>query len=77
MDLGRKIRALRDAKGYSLRAFANKCSMSPSFLSDIELNKSNPSLEMLSIISRELEVSSGDLLDDSNPRETSESSHSA
>lgn len=68
VQLGEKIRSKRKERGYSsLRRFAQVCSMSPSFLSDIELGKSKPSIDTLAIIASNLDVPASDLLDDENP----------
>jgi len=68
VQLGEKIRSKRKERGYSsLRRFAQACSMSPSFLSDIELGKSKPSIDTLAIIAANLDVPASDLLDDGNP----------
>ena len=62
VKVGEIIRRKRTDAGYSLRRFAQKCPMSPTFLSDIELGKSTPSLAMLELIACNLGISAGELL---------------
>lgn len=64
--LGAKIRSERERKGFSLRAFAKECHISPSFLSDVELGKADPSLETLRVICERLDTSLAELLNE-NP----------
>jgi len=45
--LGQAIRAAREARGLSLRELARRVSVSPSFVSQIELGKANPSVGTL------------------------------
>jgi transcriptional regulator with XRE-family HTH domain len=42
-QLGHAIRTLREAKGLSIEALANKADMHPTYLSGIERGKNNPS----------------------------------
>ena len=43
-QLGERIRALRDERGWSLEALAEASGVSRSMLSEIERNKANPTL---------------------------------
>jgi transcriptional regulator with XRE-family HTH domain len=52
MDLGKKVRNLRSTSGLSLREFAEKASMSKTFLSDIEHGRGTPSIAMVENIAR-------------------------
>lgn len=45
MKIGKNIRLLRKTANVTLRSFAGKIGISPSFLSDIEREKSNPSID--------------------------------
>lgn len=55
--LGDNIRAFRKEKGLSLNKLAKLVGMSPSYLSDLENNKSiNPSMEKLNKLAEVLEV---------------------
>ncbi len=47
VELGQSIRALREQRGLSLRELARRVSVSPSFVSQIELGKANPSVGTL------------------------------
>lgn len=46
-DLGKRLRALRTARGWSLREAASRAGMSHSFIHDIESGRTPPSLETL------------------------------
>ncbi|EDS78059.1 HTH-type transcriptional regulator SinR [Clostridium botulinum C str. Eklund] len=55
--LGDNIKAFRKEKGMSLNKLAKSAGMSPSYLSDLENNKSvNPSMEKLNKLAEILEV---------------------
>lgn len=55
--LGDNIKAFRKEKGFSLNKLAKLAGMSPSYLSDLENNKSiNPSMEKLNKLAELLEV---------------------
>ena len=47
VQLGQSIRDLREQRGLSLRELARRVSVSPSFVSQIELGKANPSVGTL------------------------------
>jgi transcriptional regulator with XRE-family HTH domain len=47
MDLGKKIKDLRESRGYSIREFAKLCDLSPSLVSQVERNVSSPSISSL------------------------------
>ena len=64
--LGARVRNERERKGFSLRAFAKECHISPSFLSDVELGKADPSLETLRVICEQLGTPLAELLNE-NP----------
>ena len=52
VELGRSIRAVRERRGLSLRELARRVDVSPSFISQVELGKANPSVGTLySIVS--------------------------
>lgn len=63
--IGDKIRKLRKEKSLTLKSFGERINMSPSFLSDIENNRTQPSLSRLQDIAKELDVSICELLDES------------
>lgn len=60
-EMGRYLREAREARGLSLRALAERLSISPSALSQIETGKSAPSVKTLWAIVRTLDVSVDDL----------------
>ncbi len=55
--LGTRLKAAREVKGLSLRALASKVGVSPSLLSQIENSKTNPSVDTLYALVRQLEIS--------------------
>ncbi len=56
-SLGEKIESLRKEKGYSLRELGKICNLSHSYISDIEKGRTNPSLETLVILAKNLNTS--------------------
>lgn len=64
--LGNKIKKLRLQKKLSLRELSEKIDISISFLSDIENNRSRPSLERLIDLSKGLETSVAYLVGEEN-----------
>lgn len=60
--LGRKIRQMREAKGYSQIALAEKAMIAQSTLSYIEAGKKSPTFETLRAIGEGLGVSVAELL---------------
>jgi transcriptional regulator with XRE-family HTH domain len=68
--LGEKIRQFRVSKGLTQSDFASQLRISQNHLSQIEHEKRKPSLDLLVIISKALECSISDLIqDDANPPE--------
>ncbi|MFC7360752.1 helix-turn-helix domain-containing protein [Nocardioides astragali] len=62
VELGRSIRAAREKRGLSLRELARRVNVSPSFVSQIELGKANPSVGTLYSILSELGTTLDDLI---------------
>jgi len=62
MQLGERLREARQRKGWSLRALGEKTGFSASFLSQVELGQSSPSLGSLEKIATALELSLGALI---------------
>jgi transcriptional regulator with XRE-family HTH domain len=62
MNLGERIKKLQKINNYSLRELASKVGISHTFLSDIENNRSNPSLKRLQDIAAGLNVNVSFLL---------------
>ena len=52
MDVGNRIRQLREAKHYTVNGLANRAGVSQSYLRDLELNNKNPTVETLSFFYR-------------------------
>lgn len=55
-SLGDRIKELRLGQGVSLRKFAEKIEITPSFMSDIELGRRYPSDDVLKTIAKHLNV---------------------
>jgi transcriptional regulator with XRE-family HTH domain len=66
MTLGAYIRSTRKTKGLSLRELARRIKIAPTFLSDIERDRDNPSEKVLEKIAGALELDA-DYLKDLNP----------
>lgn len=62
MKLGQKIRLTREGKGISLRKLAKEIGVSPSFISQVEQSKAQPSIISLRKISEVLGVNSSYLM---------------
>lgn len=57
MDVGKRIVELREKKNISTNKLANLAGISQSYLRDVEMNKKNPTVEMLSYICFALDIS--------------------
>lgn len=62
-DIGQKIKQLRSAKNLTLDQLASLSGVSKSMLSQIERNKTNPTVATLWSLTRALDVEIGELLD--------------
>lgn len=60
--LGKRIRELREKKGYSQEAFADACELNRVHMSDIERGEVNLTLATLSKIAQRLETTGAALL---------------
>lgn len=68
MDVGKRIVELREKKNISTNKLANLAGISQSYLRDLEMNKKNPTVEMLSYICFALDISLRDFFAESgNP----------
>lgn len=76
MDVGKRITLLREKKNISTNKLANLAGISQSYLRDIEANKKNPTIEILSYICEALEISLSDFFSES-PQEISPFLYSA
>jgi transcriptional regulator with XRE-family HTH domain len=61
MTLGEKLKSTRTARALSPEDLAKKTNLTQSFLSQIEKNKTSPSISSLIRIAAALEVGMGDL----------------
>ncbi len=66
VQLGQAIRAAREQRGLSLRELARRVNVSPSFVSQIELGKANPSVGTLYSLVSVLGTTLDDLMGDSS-----------
>ncbi|MGG0509099.1 helix-turn-helix domain-containing protein [Priestia megaterium] len=57
IDIGRKVKKYREAKGLSNRMLANLADITPSMLSQIERGLANPSIQTLKTLAYNLDVS--------------------
>ena len=61
--LGRNVRRLREARGWSQEAFADEVGIHRTYVSDIERGVRNPTIMIVEKLALPLEVSPGSLLD--------------
>lgn len=61
LNLGRKVRELRESRGLSLKALAEKAEVSESFVSQVERGVANPSVASLRRLAGALDASVGAL----------------
>ena len=61
--LGKNLRRLRDAKGWSQEAFAHEAGIHRTYVSDIERGARNPTIVILEKLAKPLGVPPADLLD--------------
>ena len=66
MDVGLRIKELRELKGYSVNKLANMAGVSQSYLRDIELGNKNPTISFLSLLCDQLGISIKDFFNDSS-----------
>ena len=57
MDVGKRITALRTAKGWTTNHLANRCGISQSFLRAVELGEKGISVENLGLLCTALDIS--------------------
>ncbi len=57
MEVGKRIRELREQKNYTLNKLANHAGVSQSYLRDVELENKNPTIAFLSLICQSLGIS--------------------
>ena len=67
--VGGRLRAERERRGISLRELARRVGVSPSLVSQIELDRVNPSVSTLYALVTELGMTMSDVFGDSRPGE--------
>ena len=60
--LGRNVRRLREAKGWSQEEYADRAGIHRTYVSDIERGRRNPTISVVEKLAGPLEVRAGDLL---------------
>ena len=63
MNVGKRIKDLREKKGFTVNKLANLAGISQSYLRDVELGNKNPTVETLSYFCDALGVSLKDFFD--------------
>ena len=66
MDIGKRIKSLREAKGLTVNRLANMSGISQSFLRDVELGNKNPTVETLSYFCEALNISLTDFFNEAD-----------
>lgn len=66
-DIGKRIKELREYRGYSQESFANVCGLNRTYISGIESGKRNVSIENIEKIAKGLEVDIAELFKFSEP----------
>lgn len=64
MQVGQRIRELREQKNYTLNKLANHAGVSQSYLRDVELENKNPTIAFLSLICQSLDISLRDFFNE-------------
>lgn len=64
MEIGVRLKTLRETKGYAINKLANMAGVSQSYLRDVELGNKNPTVLFLSLICEQLEISLSDFFSD-------------
>lgn len=61
--LGRNVRELREARGWSQEDYADRAGIHRTYVSDIERGRRNPTITVVEKLAAPLGVSAGELLD--------------
>jgi transcriptional regulator with XRE-family HTH domain len=61
--LGRNVRQLREAKGWSQEDYADRAGIHRTYVSDIERGRRNPTITVVEKLAQPLGVATGSLLD--------------
>ena len=62
--LGRNLRRLREARGWSQEAFAHEANLHRTYVSDIERGARNPTIVVVEKLAQAIGISASELLDD-------------
>ena len=62
--LGRNLRRLREARGWSQEAFAHEANLHRTYVSDIERGARNPTIVVVEKLAQAIGVSASELLDE-------------
>ena len=65
MDIGNRLKELREAKGLNVNKLSNLAGLSQSFVREIELNTKQPTVESLEYLCDALGITVKDFFDDS------------
>lgn len=65
MNVGIRIKELRELKGYSVNKLATMAGVSQSYLRDVELGNKNPTISFLTLLCDQLEISIHDFFNES------------
>lgn len=71
MEVGKRIRHLREQKNYTINKLANLAGVSQSYLRDVELENKNPTIAFVSLICQTLDISLTDFFKDDSQSEIS------
>ena len=61
--LGRNVRKLREARGWSQEDYADRAGIHRTYVSDIERGRRNPTITVVEKLAAPLEVTAGQLID--------------
>lgn len=70
MDIGSRLRSLREHRGWTTNRLANNCGISQSFLRSVELGEKSISVDNLKLICDTLDISLRDFFDAPDVRDT-------
>lgn len=66
MDVGARIKSLRESRGWTTNRLANQCGLSQSFLRSVELGEKGISVENLALICDTLQLSLSEFFADTD-----------
>lgn len=66
MNVGGRIKQLREQKNYTINKLANMAGVSQSYLRDVELENKNPTVAFLSLICEALDISLQDFFSEAS-----------